>query len=86
MKILLTNIFPKNANPLLAYPEWGGGDDSAEGTQNFQKGRQAPPPWGRVSKPLKKGLRLMPRGPFATGRISVCVWRPGHVTNIRLFD
>ena len=42
---------------LLAYPHWGGGD-SAEGTQNFQKGRQAtpPPPWGRVSKPLKKRL------------------------------
>ena len=24
---------------------------------NFQKGRQAPPPWGRVCAPLKQGLR-----------------------------
>ena len=47
---------PKNPNPLLVYPHPGGGGGSAEGTQNFKKGRQAPPPWGRVSKPLKKGL------------------------------
>ena len=53
MKILLTNIFPKKYQPTLGPP----GGDSAEGIQNFQKGRQAaPPPLGGVSKPLKKGL------------------------------
>ena len=60
MEIMLTNIFPKKCQPTLGLPPPGGGGgegDSAEGTQNFQKGRQAPAPWGRVSKPLKKGLR-----------------------------
>ena len=59
MKILLTNIVPKKSHPTLGLPPPGGGGgegDYAEGTQNFQKGRQASPPWGRVSKPLKKGL------------------------------
>ena len=44
-------FFPKNPNPLLAYPHWGGEGDSTEGTQNFQKGRQAPPP------PLGEGIQ-----------------------------
>ena len=59
MEILLTNIFPKKGQPTLGLTPTGGGEgDSAEGTQNFQKGRQAPPPppWGRVCKPIKKGL------------------------------
>ena len=48
MKILLTNIFPKKG-----LPPPGGEGDSAEGTQNFQKGRQAPPP------PLGEGVQAI---------------------------
>ena len=60
MKIWVQMFFPKNPNALLAYlhRREGGEGDSAEGTPNFKKGTQAgtSPPWGRVSKPLKKGL------------------------------
>ena len=57
MNILVTNNFPPKI-PTHSWPTpTRGGGDSAEGTQNFKKGRQAPPPpWGSVSKPLKKGL------------------------------
>ena len=42
----------------VQYPHRGGGGDSAEGTQNFQKGMQAPPPpWGRVSRALHPPLQ-----------------------------
>ena len=51
MNILVTNIFPKKSQPTLGLPPPGGGGDSAEGTQNFKKGRQAPPP------PLGEGIQ-----------------------------
>ena len=59
MKILLTNILPKKSQPTRPTPTGGGGEgDSAEGTQNFQKGRQAPPPLGEGIQATKK--RLVP--------------------------
>ena len=56
MEMLLTNIFPQKAQPTLGLPPRGGGD-SAEGTQNLQKGRQAtPPPLGEGVQATKKRL------------------------------
>ena len=87
MKLLLTNIFPKKCQSTLGLPPPGGGGegDSAEGTQNFQKGRQAPPPpWGEGIQATKKRLALaasgkvpfIPRTGFADSRRPCCLYPP----------
>ena len=61
MNVLGTNIFPKKSQPTLGLPPPGA--DSAEGTPNFKKGRQAappPPPLGEGIQATKKRLDRNP--------------------------
>ena len=86
MNILVTNIFSKKSQPTLGLPPpGGGGGDSAEGIQNFKKGRQATPPWGKVSKPLKKGLPggMVPTQGIVTGHTTTAELHSGPVLHVK---
>ena len=56
MKILLTNISPKNANPLLAYPHRGGGGVIPLRAPRISKKAGRHPPLGEGIQATKKRL------------------------------